>query len=1121
MLSRNWKSNLISRPTTVSVAKQSLSRQLRIDTLEDRSIPAGFRFATESWQPVSGNTIKFNLQQSWNGADFNNPAVGQTRLIQSNEENLKWHFGDGASSDIILTVTEVNSAGNWFVGSATIQHTYSSPGTYTAFMEGEERLSNLQLGNNDRPFRSETTVNVGGGNSSPVSSLPSTIQIPLGLSTTFQFPASDPNGDPITYRLATSAESSLIAQPSGLTLTPSGQLTWLSNVTGLYAAQVMIEDQHGSVNSKIPVDFTIAVSPNSNTAPAVSAPTSQSGIAGATQSFTLGTFSHPNAGTYAVDVDWGDATGHTTFSVSTTSANNSSLGARPHNYATPGLRTVTVKVTNSGGETGTASFVANVAPASAALSVVNVPSTAVTTTTYAASVRLARTSSPTGPLAGQMVTMTLWDPNGNVVGSLHATTSSTGVASFSPFVIPHSMVGASRVIFSGPATAATSAPPDLQVPLTVNAIGVTVLSVPKILTFADTPTAVTATATDANGMPLANLPITFIFPVNRGIENQSATTNAFGQATVIVRTPTAVYDAYTVSYAGIAGVRLPASAINSFVALPVETTLDPLTINSIDVVGNTLTVSTRLSRTDPPAGPLNGKQISFTLSDDNPNTTDEIQSISTASDGRAEVTFTLVTRGMYSITASFDGEDAYWSSVRQSSVAVYQKTLLVMNASHGLATDPTSVSAALYALPGNVPIVGHSVSFDFGGEVASGSALTNENGIATVIRAFPEAGFFTAKASFENLSDYFVDGNANQLPTTATAEVSVSRISTFVELVRPVATAFAGDTLTFTAKLSRITEPASPFVNQTVKFILALPDGRTISRTGITTGQTALASVQFDALPIAGNYTIRATVGDDVLDPASSETSTIVVASNVVISAEPLPYLAYFVDSPMPTLRATFSTAVSGALLGNLGPITITDRNGGFSYGPISTDANGRISVPLNSLLPGRSYALEVRFEGSGYLAASSIEFPEFDVLLPTQLTIAPVTAFAGLATALSAIWSGIPASGFGPRSGHAVTFDFAGVLPSVTVDTDENGLAKIDVMFPNVGEFPISATYIPMAGFTNRDHSYPAADEIEIVTVSVTSSESTTITVGSTPFVYDGSEHAGGSGIVTGSTLR
>jgi hypothetical protein len=99
-----------------------------------------------------------------------------------------------------------------------------------------------------------------------------------------------------------------------------------------------------------------------NVPPSVTAPADQSSTEGASTSFNLGSFTDPGPDSpWAVDVDWGDGSAHTTFNQNATG----SLGSQSHTYKDNGFYTVTVKVTDKDGGSGQATFkvsVSNVAP---------------------------------------------------------------------------------------------------------------------------------------------------------------------------------------------------------------------------------------------------------------------------------------------------------------------------------------------------------------------------------------------------------------------------------------------------------------------------------------------------------------------------------------------------------------------------------------------------------------------------------------------------------------------------------------------------------------------------------------------------------------------------------------
>src|SRR5207244_733814 len=110
---------------------------------------------------------------------------------------------------------------------------------------------------------------------------------------------------------------------------------------GVYTVTVTVTDKDGGSDSKT---FKATVA---NANPAVAAPADQTSTEGASTSFNLGSFSDAGANDnpWAVDVDWGDGSPHTTFNQNT----QGSLGSQSHSYADNAVRTVTVKVTDKDG----------------------------------------------------------------------------------------------------------------------------------------------------------------------------------------------------------------------------------------------------------------------------------------------------------------------------------------------------------------------------------------------------------------------------------------------------------------------------------------------------------------------------------------------------------------------------------------------------------------------------------------------------------------------------------------------------------------------------------------------------------------------------------------------------
>jgi hypothetical protein len=214
-----------------------------------------FRYGNISWRWVSARTIEFKVSQAWRYSYFN-PSLGATVTTDV------LYFGDGSAANVNLKVTAVNIAEDWFYGEATITKTYSANGNFTAYFTNCCKISTLQ-NNRDASWRGETLVTVGNNNSSPVSTTPAIVNLPVNQSNaSFTIAAADPDGDALSFRLATNAEF-LGSQPAGFSVNASGVATFNTvgkTVGHLYNAAVAISD---SKNAKTMVDFIIKITPPS------------------------------------------------------------------------------------------------------------------------------------------------------------------------------------------------------------------------------------------------------------------------------------------------------------------------------------------------------------------------------------------------------------------------------------------------------------------------------------------------------------------------------------------------------------------------------------------------------------------------------------------------------------------------------------------------------------------------------------------------------------------------------------------------------------------------------------------------------------------------------------------
>jgi hypothetical protein len=239
-----------------------------------------FRYGNISWTRISETpttiTIQLNVSTSWRLG----VAPG----------SIYFAFSGGPTTggvSVPMTVT-TDPSGGWTnaVGSTTTTLQKSSTPYLIAF-NGGNKISGLQ-NNNGGYWNVFTIVNTNAPGSSPVSTLPAIINMPVGVSAaTYTIPASDPDANSsLSYRFATPTEMagayvnySSVTQPSGLSINPTtGQLTFntVEKATGqLYNAGVVVTDNDGNeifldfliniTNFSTPPVFDYAVTPTNGT----------------------------------------------------------------------------------------------------------------------------------------------------------------------------------------------------------------------------------------------------------------------------------------------------------------------------------------------------------------------------------------------------------------------------------------------------------------------------------------------------------------------------------------------------------------------------------------------------------------------------------------------------------------------------------------------------------------------------------------------------------------------------------------------------------------------------------------------------------------------------------------
>ena len=251
-----------------SIVKTLCCVALFIACMSNEAEASHFRYGNISWSSGTNDTIIFKVTISYRYTAFNT-GVGQVVYDDY------FYFGDGSYVYLPITVTSVNTSEDFFIGESTVKHKYVAAATYTAYYSSCCRIGTLQ-NNAGSSYQFQSVVQVGGANNnSPVCTSTPIINVSSGqAATTFQLAAADPDGQAISYRFSTSSENASNSQPTGMSVSTTGLVTFNTigkNVGELYNASFTVTDALGAttpvdvivriVNATTPPTFDYAITP--------------------------------------------------------------------------------------------------------------------------------------------------------------------------------------------------------------------------------------------------------------------------------------------------------------------------------------------------------------------------------------------------------------------------------------------------------------------------------------------------------------------------------------------------------------------------------------------------------------------------------------------------------------------------------------------------------------------------------------------------------------------------------------------------------------------------------------------------------------------------------------------
>jgi CSLREA domain-containing protein len=433
------------------------------------------------------------------------------------------------------------------------------------------------------------------------------------------------------------------------------------------------------------------------------------------------------------------------------------------------------------------------------------------------------------------------------------------------------------------------------------------------------------------------------------------------------------------------------------------TSLATPTVPSTALVGNTLTASTTLTRTDGLTNNVAGVTVTFTLTAPSSNVT--TLTSTTNAVGSVSVVFSALSlRGVYSISASFAGTGALAASASATATtAVYQEVQLAFSPATVLSTEsdttgPT-ITAVLTSVPQGTPLPVPSVYFTAAGIpwMQGGVAASSISGnAASYVFQSGFSGTFSISASIPaaaaNANFY-----ANSTGTIGADILAPSGTVTIAPAVASLAAVSAsasptlGNPVTLSTVLTRTSAPSGPLVGQTVTFTVTDPGGQMTSQTAITAADGSV-SVQYTPTTL-GAYSVVASYapvssypGSPAIgapySPVSSTTATVTVAE-------------------VPGLTVTTNQDVvnpTDGLTSLREAIAYADAIGGGTI-MFASNVTGTITLTQGALsLNDPNGSITIQGPGAGALAISGHQSSEvFDVTASTNAEIDGLTIENGL----------------------------------------------------------------------------------------------------------------------------
>ncbi|MBS1813932.1 MAG: Ig-like domain repeat protein [Acidobacteria bacterium] len=471
----------------------------------------------------------------------------------------------------------------------------------------------------------------------------------------------------------------------------------------------------------------------------------------------------------------------------------------------------------------------------------------------------------------------------------------------------------------------------------------------------------------------------------------------------------------------------------------------------------------------------------------------QIGSASTVS-GTAVFTYSTLALGSHSITAAFTGDATNEpSSSGPVNQIVKQRPVvtLVSSANPTKVGQSTTLTATVTASPSQPT---GTILFKEGNNTL-GTVAVNGSGVATLPLSSLPAGGHTIIASYQ--------GDSNNLPVdSAPVNQQVNLWSTTTTLGSSVSPTNIGEPTTFT--------------------ITVVPTGTAVPTGTVTIfdGNSALQTVSLDSQGMATFPTPDLGVGTHVMTAkytgdSTNDVSTSVALSQVVQKISTTTLLATSANPAkaganlhlMATVTASTTNTIAGPLNG-----TVAFTEGATVLGTGSLDANGKVSVDVNTLDVGPHTIVATYVGNASYATSASSSFSQQVELATTtvQLSSNDSTSIAGNKVTFTAAVAGDG----GIPSGQVTFFDGAKQIGQGTLDS----LGHVSISLSDLvsGSHTITAQYAGDAK-DKPATSTPFTQVVQQANTSITLASNGSPSIAGTNVIFSSAISSSGGSVPTG----